>query len=224
MIDATQSLEDACNKATANNLVKRYVKEEWNKYLKPLNKNPVKFDLITRLNSRRPIQIPYSDMRDILGDLVNNSMSAISRTIDLSGEEIMEIFEPYEAPGKIVLRTKDVGDLTLVEIEDDGYGIDPKKICDRAKHLLDKEMAPSDIIDYIFTERFSTKGSPGLGLSDSRAKVEKVGGRIYIAGTTYIKDGKFFADSWRDYITVGEHPGKATGTIIRMEFPSKHKK
>lgn len=208
---------------TANNLVKKYVTDVWNQYLEPLNRNPVKFDFRTELGSRRHIPIPDNDMFDILDDLVNNSMAAISFIDGYSGVEIMEEFKPDKVPGKIILRTGDIGNRTIVEVEDNGYGIDPKKICDNAKCLSNQGLDLYKIINYVFTPNFSTKGSPGIGLSDSKLKVEKAGGKIYVAGTTYLIDGKLGIDSKINRITIGEHPGKSTGTIVRMEFPSKPK-
>ena len=97
------------------------------------------------------------------------------------------------AVATIVLRATRDGDQVLIEVTDDGAGIDVERV---RKVALDrgmaggedlKAMADSDVVDLVFAAGFSTAAQVteisgrGVGLDAVRAAVEGVGGRVSIA-------------------------------------------
>jgi two-component system chemotaxis sensor kinase CheA len=97
------------------------------------------------------------------------------------------------AVATIVLRATRDGDQVLIEVTDDGAGIDVEGV---RKVALDrgmaggedlKAMADSDVVDLVFAAGFSTAAQVteisgrGVGLDAVRAAVERVGGRVSIA-------------------------------------------
>ena len=77
-----------------------------------------------------------------------------------------------------------------ITIEDDGQGVDPKKVKDKLaslgypKDVLDKE--DKEIINYIFEPNFSTKekasvySGRGVGLAEVKEELNKLGGTIEV--------------------------------------------
>jgi len=94
--------------------------------------------------------------------------------------------------GTVTLRARHEGDAVLVEIEDDGKGIDPVMIRAKAveKGLLTEERADAlsdeDAIDLIFLPGFSTAqqitdiSGRGVGMDVVRSNVRKLNGRVSI--------------------------------------------
>jgi two-component system chemotaxis sensor kinase CheA len=110
----------------------------------------------------------------------------------------VESAEQRRAQGKpavatILLRASRAGDQVLIEVSDDGAGIDVERV---RKVALDrgvasgedlKGMADSEVIDLVFAPGFSTAlhvtelSGRGVGMDAVRSAVERVGGRVSIA-------------------------------------------
>lgn len=96
------------------------------------------------------------------------------------------------ARGELKISTKIYGESILVEIEDDGKGINPdvirKKLISNGTHTLDQvhRMSVSDLYQMIFSAGFSTAqqitdiSGRGVGMSMVKDVVEAIGGRISI--------------------------------------------
>src|SRR3984957_9949093 len=97
------------------------------------------------------------------------------------------------AVASILLRATRDGDQVLIEVTDDGAGIDVQRVrqvaLDRGMASAEDldAMADSDVIDLVFAPGFSTAAhvteisGRGVGLDAVRAAVERVGGRVSIA-------------------------------------------
>ncbi len=206
-----------------DSLVLWYVSKVWDKYITPLNKDPVKFELRTELHSRARVPIPPACLENTITHLIANSMTAISGLYE-HGMDIMEQWET-DTLGRIVLRTLDIDENTIaIEVEDNGHGIDPYKVREVASrcHLppFDEAMPHYDVINSLFIVCLTTQRHGGIGLAYCKHNVEKYGGKIYIAGTTYSKEDEFSPEK-KDLVTIGQHHGKSRGTVVRMEFSNQ---
>lgn len=97
--------------------------------------------------------------------------------------------------GSVVLRARHEGDGVIVEIEDDGKGIDPAVIKAKAveKGILPADRADAlseeEIIDLIFLPGFSTAGTVtdisgrGVGMDVVRSNVRKLNGNVSVRST-----------------------------------------
>jgi two-component system chemotaxis sensor kinase CheA len=97
------------------------------------------------------------------------------------------------AVASILLRATRDGDQVLIEVTDDGAGIEVERVrqvaLDRGMASAEdlEAMADSDVIDLVFAPGFSTAAhvteisGRGVGLDAVRAAVERVGGRVSIA-------------------------------------------
>lgn len=97
--------------------------------------------------------------------------------------------------GTVILRARHEGDSVVVEIEDDGKGIDPAIIRAKAveKGLLSQDRAdamPDDeVIELIFAPGFSTAAKVtdisgrGVGMDVVRSNVRKLNGRVGVRST-----------------------------------------
>ena len=88
--------------------------------------------------------------------------------------------------GSISLRTVVRSDQFLVEIEDDGRGIDWRKLAEKAKALGLPTESRSDLVEAIFSDGISTKDAAselsgrGVGMSALRAACVSSGGRVRV--------------------------------------------
>ncbi|MGA0594550.1 chemotaxis protein CheA [Enterovirga sp. CN4-39] len=99
------------------------------------------------------------------------------------------------ACGRIVLSARPLRDRVVLEVSDDGRGIDPAVIRQLAalRGLLDPEqaaaMTDSEAIDLIFAPGFSTASSVtdlsgrGVGMDAVRAGAQRLGGRVEVEST-----------------------------------------
>ncbi len=100
--------------------------------------------------------------------------------------------------GQIAIDVYHQGSQTVIEIRDDGQGIDLARIKDKALTLglLDANASPAQILDVIFTPGFSTSdrvtklSGRGMGLDIVRAQLQAIKGTISIdsqlgRGTTF---------------------------------------
>lgn len=97
--------------------------------------------------------------------------------------------------GTVILRARHEGDSVVVEIEDDGKGIDPKVIRAKAveKGLLTADRAEAmpdeEVIELIFAPGFSTAAKVtdisgrGVGMDVVRSNVRKLNGRVGVRST-----------------------------------------
>ncbi len=97
--------------------------------------------------------------------------------------------------GTVVLRARHEGDSVVVEIEDDGKGIDPVVIRAKAveKGLMTQEranaMADDEVVELIFAPGFSTAAKVtdisgrGVGMDVVRSNVRKLNGRVGVRST-----------------------------------------
>lgn len=103
--------------------------------------------------------------------------------------------------GRIILKAYQKGNHVLIEIRDDGAGIDTVKVRKKAieKGLIDEdvELNEKEIIDFIFTPGFSTKdvvseiSGRGVGMDVVKEKLSALGGFAEVEtrkdiGTTFI--------------------------------------
>ena len=97
--------------------------------------------------------------------------------------------------GTVVLRARHEGDSVIVEIEDDGKGIDPAIIRAKAveKGLISQDradqMSDDEAVDLIFLPGFSTAAKVtdisgrGVGMDVVRSNVRKLNGRVGVRST-----------------------------------------
>ena len=97
--------------------------------------------------------------------------------------------------GIVILRARHEGDSVIVEIEDDGKGIDPKVIRAKAveKGLMSQDKADAmpdeEVIELIFAPGFSTAAvvtdisGRGVGMDVVRSNVRKLNGRVGVRST-----------------------------------------
>jgi two-component system chemotaxis sensor kinase CheA len=97
--------------------------------------------------------------------------------------------------GTVILRARHEGDSVIVEIEDDGKGIDPVVIRAKAveKGLLSQDRADAmpdeEVIELIFAPGFSTAAvvtdisGRGVGMDVVRSNVRKLNGRVGVRST-----------------------------------------
>lgn len=140
-------------------------------------------------------------IRDPLTHLVRN---AVDHGIGTPAERAA-VGKPAE--GRLALHAFHEGGKVIIEIADDGKGIDPQRI--RAKAIQAKlvtteqasRLSDHELIDLIFTPGFSTTDTVtqfsgrGVGMDVVRTNVEKIGGMV----------------------SIESRPGR--GTTIRMKIP-----
>ena len=95
--------------------------------------------------------------------------------------------------GQIKVDFKNNGDTFIIQMTDDGGGIDPERLKDKIieKGLKSEEdlqnLKDSDLVDMIFLPGFSTKeevtdvSGRGVGMDAVREEVERLGGTITVS-------------------------------------------
>lgn len=137
---------------------------------------------------------------DEIGDpLIHLLRNAIDHGID-SPEKRSARGKPEK--GHIYLRAYPDGNSVVIEVEDDGNGVDLEKIKKKAieKNLVSKEVANAlpneDIINFLFMPGFSTAetitdlSGRGVGLDVVKNKIETLGGMVEV--TTKLEVGTKF--------------------------------
>ncbi len=130
---------------------------------------------------------------EVLGDpLVHLIRNAMDHGLE-APEERTKVGKPEE--GTIWLRAYNKGQNVIIEIEDDGRGIDPNKI--RAKALERgliseselERLSDREVINLIFQPGFSTAeqvsevSGRGVGMDVVRTAIEKIGGSVELEST-----------------------------------------
>jgi two-component system chemotaxis sensor kinase CheA len=97
-----------------------------------------------------------------------------------------------DARARVTLRARRDGDRVIIEVDDDGRGIDPARIREvaRERGLLPDQhidgMSDAEALDLIFAPGFSTASEVtdlsgrGVGMDAVRTAIEKMGGRVGI--------------------------------------------
>lgn len=169
-----------------------------------------------------PINMTFQKMKRIVRDMkkktqkdvemkiVGESTEVDKNLIELIGDPLMHIIRNsmdhgIEMPddrlasgkprtGEIVLEAKHSGGFVWIIVRDNGKGLDPEKIYNKAveKGILDtpyEDMKVKDIYSCLFKPGFSTKeevseySGRGVGLDVAMKNVEKLGGAIYVEST-----------------------------------------
>ena len=127
-------------------------------------------------------------MMDPLLHLVRNAVSHGLETI----EEREKAGKPIE--GKITLRARTCGEMVVIEIEDDGIGIDQPKVMERAssrglyssesRNIGQKGYDPTTILEILCTPGFSTRdvadlaSGRGVGMAIVKNTIQELGGTL----------------------------------------------
>ena len=129
--------------------------------------------------------------KSIIEELGDPMIHLIRNSAD-HGIELPEVRVKSGKPevGTVVLRARHEGDSVVVEIEDDGKGIDPAVIRAKAveKGLMSRDhataMSDEEVIELIFAPGFSTAAKVtdisgrGVGMDVVRSNVRKLNGRV----------------------------------------------
>lgn len=121
------------------------------------NPNPINVDIKLELDEKLPpIKLNGEDFSRVILNLVKNSFDAMRDKIAAQGNE-------YKA--KVEIKTKDLGDQILIEVEDNGPGVPDE--------IRDKLLMP------FFTTKKGTEGT-GLGLSITHDIIKSHEGKLEI--------------------------------------------
>lgn len=121
------------------------------------NPNPINVDIQLKLDEQLPkINLNLEDFSRVILNLVKNAFDAMREKIAREGSE-------YKA--KVEIRTKDMGDKVLIEVEDNGPGVPDE--------IRDKLLMP------FFTTKKGTEGT-GLGLSITHDIIQSHEGTLEI--------------------------------------------
>ena len=164
-------------------------------------------DLSKKLNKQMKLYITGEDTeldRTVIDEIGDPLMHLLRNSAD-HGLESTELREERgkDPVGNIYLNAYQDGNNVVIEVKDDGNGIDVDKVRDKAidKGTITAEQAESmtdkDIIDLLFRPSFSTAktvsdvSGRGVGLDVVKTKVEALGGDIDV--TTKLGEGSCFS-------------------------------
>ena len=135
-------------------------------------------------------ELDKSVIEDLLDPLIHCVRNSIDHGIE-SPEERLKKGKPEE--GVIKLKASNEGSMILIEISDDGAGINPNVIIDKAveKGLIssDASLSNNDVYDLLFEPGFSTAkkitnvSGRGVGMDVVKTQIEKLKGSISISST-----------------------------------------
>ncbi len=128
---------------------------------------------------------------DEIGDpLIHIIRNSIDHGIEMP-EERTRLGKPEE--GKLILKAYPDGNNVVIEVIDDGRGIDPVKVKDKAiqKEIITEQegdmLSEDEIVALLFTPGFSTSdkvsdlsGRGGVGLDVVKSKIESINGSVEI--------------------------------------------
>lgn len=137
--------------------------------------------------------------RNIIESLVDPLMHLVRNSLDHGFESVEErIGAGKRANGTLVIRAKQESDRAVIEIVDDGRGIDPETIRRRSveKKLIDASMVDrmtdADALDLLFLPGFSTAdvvsnlSGRGVGLDAVRTAIDRMHGSVTIESSVGI--------------------------------------
>ncbi len=135
------------------------------------------------------IEIDRNVLKTISDAMIHLVRNAVSHGIENSDGRKL-----YGKPikGRVTLNARNENDSVVIQVADDGYGMDPEKILKKAisKGLVDKETAKvltrDEILMYIFEPGFSNAevvnevSGRGVGMDVVKRAVESIGGRVQL--------------------------------------------
>ncbi len=147
--------------------------------------------------------------RNIL-QIISDSLIHLIRNAVAHGVETADVRKKAQKPaeGTITLRASNENDTVIIEIQDDGQGIDTEKVCRRAvqKEMITAaqaaQLSKEEAVMLIFEPGFSTVeqvnaiSGRGVGMDVVKGALDAIGGKI----------------------SVKTHPGE--GSTIRLALPS----
>ena len=153
-------------------------------------------DISKKLNKKVKLIIEGEETeadKDVIEALSDPLIHIVRNSLDHGLEPPEErIQKGKPETGTIILRAKQEGDHVIIECEDDGRGIDPNKVKQKAyqKGLISEEqlstMSDDEAIKLIFLPGFSTAevttelSGRGVGMDVVRRVVEEIGGSVNI--------------------------------------------
>jgi two-component system chemotaxis sensor kinase CheA len=156
-------------------------------------------DLSTKLGKDVKLELVGSDTEldrtvvDALGDpLVHLVRNAVDHGLELP-EERLAAGKPRH--GTIEITARHAGGSVIIEVRDDGKGIDPAAIARKASSLgmIDEDAAAAidmrGAVELLFSSGFSTAevtsdiSGRGVGMDAVRAKIRQLGGEVLIEST-----------------------------------------
>ncbi|MDD2216460.1 MAG: chemotaxis protein CheA [Eubacteriales bacterium] len=174
--------------------------------------------------------------KTIIDGIADPLMHLVRNAMDHGIENREERIAANKNPtGKLVLSAQNVGGDIIISMNDDGKGIDPDGILEKAKekNLLSKpenEMTEREIFNLLTLPGFSTNSvvtefsGRGVGMDVVRKGVEKVGGTVTIESSKGLGTNVFFkipltlAIIESMEIKVGEHIYTIPITNVRESF------
>lgn len=139
--------------------------------------------------------------RNLVEELADALMHMIRNSVDHGMETVEEREAAGKSPvGRIELRASHQAGLIVIEVRDDGRGLNRARILEKAreKHLIDgtSNLSDSDVHNLIFRPGFSTAekvtdvSGRGVGMDVVRKQIQKLRGRVEIRskqgeGTTF---------------------------------------
>lgn len=131
--------------------------------------------------------------KNIVESLADPMIHILRNSLD-HGLETPEVRRAQNKPeeGRLTVRASQEGDRVLIEIEDDGKGIDPDVVKRKAfeKGLIDEQrletMTDAEAVQLVFAAGFSTAdqisnlSGRGVGMDVVKSSLEKVGGQVQL--------------------------------------------
>jgi two-component system chemotaxis sensor kinase CheA len=136
---------------------------------------------------------------DVLVDpLIHILRNAVDHGLEATSEDRVQIGKPRK--GLVNLKFQNDGNHLVIEVKDDGKGINPEVVKNKAieKGLITAEdtLSEKQIINLIFHAGFSTKvattevSGRGVGMDVVKTNIEKIGGTVDIRST--VNSGSIF--------------------------------
>lgn len=127
----------------------------------------------------------------LIEELADPLMHLIRNCIDHGIESLVERENAGKSPqGTVILSGRQEGNSVIIEVEDDGAGIDPEKVLNEAvsRGLAEKgvKMKDKDIFQFMFQAGFSTKkevselSGRGVGLDVVKRNISAISGHIVV--------------------------------------------
>lgn len=148
-------------------------------------------DTAKALNKSVTLEIQGADTeldRTIIDDIADPLMHLLRNAVDHGIEPPAErVRRGKPATGKISLRAYQTGNQVIIEVADDGAGLDWARIRAKAREMglvQDQEPTPDELANYIFATGFTTSDSVtdvsgrGVGLDVVKNSIEILGGAI----------------------------------------------